>query len=622
MAPSFHRAGWAVALLLLAGCHHSPRDNPFDPALTPAVVLQVALDDTAGTAALQWTRYEGPQSFKEYRVLRRIADRIQEDTLRHIAAVDSTAFQDTTIAPDLDYLYWVEVVNQAGFAASTPEVRVSSFTVRGVELLEARGNDSQGVISLRWQRYRGPDFVRYEVRRRSFGEDEQRLESLTATADTTWIDASPFPEREYSYWIKTFAAGKELVSQRREASYQLPPIELQPVAFSSETATATLVWTQYQGPRFAGYEVRRQVEGATEVVADTLADISRTRYTDPLLDGNTEYVYRIFTRTSWGEAVGRFSNAQSGRFYGLEQVVALPGLGNAEVQAVGLALDEQDQLYVAATAISTTTARVMSPGISIKFPGQSAYRSFFAQVTPEWLSPVHVTAGQGRVYVAVRTQEDSIVVGAVEAETLRAAWSVQVGAGSAFPAGFHREADGALLLVDTEGMVYRLSAEGVPEAPSDKLKVSLENDQALPLRHLVVGRGAGPGGNDQFFLLVPERDNNHIVGRTRPTPLLFGGKGRFDDGVGPGNGQTLNPRVLAFDPSRTRLMVLEDQGRLQVLNAAPEDVPRRYITKWGRFGTGPGEFLVSPPTAVAMAVDSQGRVYVADGGERIQVFAP
>ncbi len=37
---------------------------------------------------------------------------------------------------------------------------------------------------------------------------------------------------------------------------------------------------------------------------------------------------------------------------------------------------------------------------------------------------------------------------------------------------------------------------------------------------------------------------------------------------------------------------------------------------------GEGEFQVSPPTSVAMAVDSEGRIHVADGEERIQIFVP
>jgi len=422
--------------------------------------------------------------------------------------------------------------------------------------------------------------------------------------------------------VKTLAADKNLESQRREVSYELPPIELRAVVFSSETATAGLSWTRYQGPRFAGYEVGRRAEGIAEQVVADIPDIERTTYTDSLLDGNTEYIYRVLARTSW-EGIAVASAAQSGRFYGLEEVRQLPGLTINEVQAVGLALDEQDQLYVAVSAISTTTARVMGPGISIQYPAQRAYRGFFTAITPDRLSPVYLAAGQGRLYVTARTQADSILVGAVQVEGQKVSWTRQVDAGEAFPAGIHAEADGACWMVDTQGMIYRFSAEGVPEAPSDRLRLSLESDTALPLRHLVVGAGVALGGLDQFFLLTPERERNHLIGRTRVSPTVIGGKSFvYDDGVGPGNGETLNPLILAYDRSRTRLMVLEAQGRLQVLNAAPEEVPRRYITKWGRFGRGEGEFQISPPTAVSIVVDSQGRIYVADGEERIQVFAP
>ena len=61
---------------------------------------------------------------------------------------------------------------------------------------------------------------------------------------------------------------------------------------------------------------------------------------------------------------------------------------------------------------------------------------------------------------------------------------------------------------------------------------------------------------------------------------------------------------------------------MQVFDAQAEDVSPRYITKWGRFGRERGEFQISPPTALSVAVDSQGRIYVADGEERVQVFSP
>ena len=95
---------------------------------------------------------------------------------------------------------------------------------------------------------------------------------------------------------------------------------------------------------------------------------------------------------------------------------------------------------------------------------------------------------------------------------------------------------------------------------------------------------------------------------------------------GPESGYTINPLRLAFDASRTRLAVLEWEGFLQVFDARVEnqrdgDTPR-YITKLGRWGSSSGEFVISPPTAVDVLVDANGRIYVADAEERIQVFAP
>jgi hypothetical protein len=79
---------------------------------------------------------------------------------------------------------------------------------------------------------------------------------------------------------------------------------------------------------------------------------------------------------------------------------------------------------------------------------------------------------------------------------------------------------------------------------------------------------------------------------------------------------------MAFDRQRTRLLVLEAQGRMQVFDARLDRVGNRYLTQWGRLGTGDGEFFVSPPTNAAMVVDAQGRIYVADGAGRMQVFTP
>ena len=167
------RSGWClIGLLLLAACHDAPRKNPFDPALTPEVeVTRRALDEKEGTVFLEWTQYSGAQPFKEYRILRKVQGFEAVDTVAFISEVEQTHFTDTDIEPDMDYLYRVAVVNQWGFAVESPEVSVGSFGVNGVDLLETRSDDVRGSISLRWERYAGPDFENYEVWRRSSGQE-------------------------------------------------------------------------------------------------------------------------------------------------------------------------------------------------------------------------------------------------------------------------------------------------------------------------------------------------------------------------------------------------------------------------------------------------------------------
>ena len=100
---TLHGFSWCAALGLLMGCHDAKRENPFDPALTPAVELEGALDDTAGTATLTWTRYAGEQPFAEYWVLRNIVDRTRVDTLERISDPAQTTYMDTSIAQHTAY---------------------------------------------------------------------------------------------------------------------------------------------------------------------------------------------------------------------------------------------------------------------------------------------------------------------------------------------------------------------------------------------------------------------------------------------------------------------------------------------------------------------------------------
>ena len=611
--------------LVLASCHNPERKNPFDPELTPAVEnVEATLDGTSGVVVVEWDAYDGAQPFGRYLVLRKVQGLEAVDTLSVITDRALTRFEDTSIEPDTDYIYRVTVANIAGFTVDSADLALRSFRIPEVELAEVVADNLQGTIILRWQAYRGPRFTSYTVRRRSFGQEGQLLALVDAATDTTWIDNTALPETEYLYWIETSAAGTQRSSVQEEAVFSLPAVELSRAQFSSDSASADLAWTAYAGPSFGAYEVRRQSRDQNELSVQELTDRNVIQFTDTNLDGNTEYTYRIFVRTTWGSDVGVFSAPLSGSFYSLDEVRELPLIfdQNSEIQAVGLCMNESDQLFVAATAISTTTARVMQDGIGVLFPGETIYREYFQEFLPNRLSPAFVAAGFGSVYVAYGLASGRTLVGAIDSDKLEE-WSMVADTGSEFPVGLYLEENGELLMIDAQGGVFGFSSDGMAAEPHHRLTDTVE--QELPLQHVVVGPGAGRADLDQFFLLAPERDNNHIVAKTRTllgSTQIFGGRSTFDDGVGPEDGQTLNPLVMAFDRSRIRLVVLEAQGRLQVFNAVSDDVSPRYITKWGRFGAGPGEFQVSPPTSVAMVVDSMGRIYVADGEERIRVFIP
>jgi hypothetical protein len=89
------------------------------------------------------------------------------------------------------------------------------------------------------------------------------------------------------------------------------------------------------------------------------------------------------------------------------------------------------------------------------------------------------------------------------------------------------------------------------------------------------------------------------------------------------DGSFILPLSLAIGPD----------GRIYVLDAATGQIQTfrasgKYVTRWGRPGTGPGEFnfgqgLTAAEYAGSIAVDDQGFIYVADpGNQRIQKFAP
>jgi len=482
-----------------------------------------------------------------------------------------------------------------------------------------------GAVELTWTQYRGPAFIAYSVVRRQFQREPEVLATGITVKDTVFWDRSATPYTDYAYHVVTALRGGEVESNEAELIYELPPISLTGLEMSSETATARLEWSPYTGPGFVAYEIRRTDEVGRTAIYEVGGDATHAVFTDSLLAGNTEYSYQVAVRTDWGPDVSVVSGELSGRFHELVETIDLPRPQNLNINAVDIAIDEMDRLWVAVSLISSTSSRQVQQGVRIWSPSVlGSYRTFLDAV-PASHSPVRLAVSGGTLYVAVADTGGQLALGVVDLDGLSLDWSTRVEMAGEAPVSL-REGDGELVAVDDLAMLCILDAMG-----GELLRVedgmAVTVPEAGPLQEALYVPEYGPGSppTDVWILLAPLRHEHRVFGVTQVTDVIFGRGDAYDDGVGAGQGQIINPLCLAHDRERDRIYVIEGHAVLRVLRGGGEVEGTRFITQWGSFGSGPGQFQVSPATAVAIAVDSQGKVYVADGANgdgRVQVFAP
>jgi len=205
----------------------------------------------------------------------------------------------------------------------------------------------------------------------------------------------------------------------------------------------------------------------------------------------------------------------------------------------------------------------------------------------------------------------------------------EVETGGSHPVSLHLEENGGVLVVDEQGMMYRFGSDGSYEGVEDKTSLSLLGNAYFSLSDAAFGARLGPQDRDAMVFAAPQ------VGGWSDSQVIsyyWNDKGGFYkkwSAVGE-DAQILTPVAVALDNAYRRVIVLEASGRLQIFSIVPtETEPHRYITKWGGYGEGDGQFISASAPSVDVEVDSKGRIYVLDmvGGEqrkriRIQVFEP
>ena len=203
MTMNLHSRAWLpVVLLFLAACgHDSVRDNLLDPLLTPPVELQVALDDTSGTATLTWTPYQGEAPFAAYWVLRALQASDVVDTLVVITDLSQTSFVDSTSLSGLFYSYRISAVNASGLEVPSTPRSTRSLSHPEVEILDLSLDSSTATATLSWSPYTGGRFKAYRLLRRA---DESLPEIVAEFSDitlTSAVDDSLAGNTQYEYQV-------------------------------------------------------------------------------------------------------------------------------------------------------------------------------------------------------------------------------------------------------------------------------------------------------------------------------------------------------------------------------------------------------------------------------------
>lgn len=304
-------------LLVLAACgHDAPRENPLDPELTPPVAVSAVLNDSSGAVSLSWTGYEGEAAFAGYRIDRKISGLETWTTLDSLSARNQLAYVDTGLAPNTAYDYRVVVVSDDGFQSPSDRQSVQGYSTGSARLLPPEPDPTTGTILLRWHAYRSPGFAEYRLVRRQVGSDQDTTLFISFdVGDTTFSDAAARHGEAYLYTVQVQVAGDLLTSAAREGVLELPPVDLAQPLFDAGTASASLVWPPYAGPRFRAYEVRRRSRQLAWQLVEEIGDVTVTSYIDSGLVGNTDYSYQIVVATDWGEEIP--SDEGVGRFHPL-----------------------------------------------------------------------------------------------------------------------------------------------------------------------------------------------------------------------------------------------------------------------------------------------------------------
>ena len=302
----------------------------------PAAPTGLVVDSqTHNSITLSWDN-PGDDTIQSYRVFRRVRD--SEPDLRVL--VDDTGSSDTTftdpiVQSETQFVYSIQARNAAGLSAESAVVNAETTEEpQGIPAAPTGlvvGSRTHNSITLSWDDPGDSTIQSYQVLRRprdrSVYGDNLRPPGLLVIADNTgstgatYTDTSVTPNTRYVYSIKarnSVGLSNVSVAVAAETLRVLQGVPAAPTGLAVDSRTHNSITLSWDDPdrdsAIQSYQVLRRTPGSDESLKVYIDDTgsSDTTFTDPAVEPNTQYVYRIKARNALGlSAESSFVNAET-----------------------------------------------------------------------------------------------------------------------------------------------------------------------------------------------------------------------------------------------------------------------------------------------------------------------
>ncbi|MBT3345605.1 MAG: hypothetical protein HN712_18650 [Gemmatimonadetes bacterium] len=670
----------------------SSRQSVLGYAIAPVSLRPVEADATLGYLQLRWTRFRSP-GFTRYTVVRRQVGTDLDTVLFHSADIADTAFADTSALHQITYGYVIQVEASGQVLSSTSiegHLALPSSALSSPEMIS-----ESAAAALSWSAYSGPRFGWYEVSRRTEVLAPRVVYTTADVSDTSFTDAELLGNTQYMYQVDVVTARGETVAGNEEEgsfhalrqTFDLSPFGgTRPLArlYGRERGVRTLLTTAD-----AASLTPRTLR---ELELDSNLHVERDRSLLVFESEKSSYVVRTPGGTS-GQALAALPGEE--RLLSLLPLPYLETTSGTRGGLVAFDADEIVNRGKADLSLSppgpvaaqdSTCEVIFGPGKFIDIqvtdangqpiPGRDGrfgdFGSFIRDM-PTSISPLTV-ADIGLTGRAVETLNDLGPVFRVdlapaatyslrldlhrEVAVLTGQWQLADGTGATdsvvvsldravgLPVTIHLQAraDGVNATLTTPVMWSPAGFDPTWTAMApvgDAVLFTLDhwtrfidaNGQLIEgtsltsrpseLRTWATRRGAGVGAclTEENMILAGE-----IPDQPGPDWASYLTR-KIGPAVGPGDFLAA-PKSFDVGPD----------GRIYVLDAGNSRIvvfgsDRRYVTQWGTFGDGAGQFQFGGGNELpnnggsafsgSVAVDGEGYIYVADElNRRIQVFEP